>query len=402
MFVRVLNIVVFIFLITFTKNIRAQSEHSQLPKFLQNSFFEVNIGVINYPFSQAHLEEGFTFHSVQIPPIAVRLVLFGYQINKNLSYQISYMRPVVWMKYKYTVDELQFDHLLDLRVWMNYASLSMKYKHSLNKRLAMFAEGAYTIVTRNGYTGWYGTVIKNAKYSSVQIGGGLTYELDKKWGLSLSGIFTPQNKKEKQPHTSFISTGFSYHLQAYTKKQVEKTSKSSNFYPKQIIQLGFSSNAFGFGVNNFLERVYLFWGGKVQVNHGLSVTYQRNIFHSSKVFSMDWGANFSIWKSELNNETFITLSVFPVLRFTFLRTRSADAYLFYSVAGPTFISHISIDGVNTGGHFTFQDNMGVGLFFGRQKKYNAEIRIGHYSNGNILPRNPGIKIPLTFNLGFTF
>ncbi len=402
MFKNALKLLLIILIISIASIAKAQNERSQLPTFLQKSYFEVNVGIINYPFNQAHLENGFTFHSLQVPPIAVRLVLFGYQFNKSFSARISYMRPVAWLKYHYTVDELTFDHLLNLQVWMNYASLNLKYEHALNKKFSVFAEAGYSIVTRNGYTGWYGTVVKNAKFSSLQLGAGLSYHLNKKWELQLSSVFTPENKKEKQPYTSFVSAGFTYRLQAYPEMQQEEAKDSNHIHPKQMIQFGFSSNSFGYGVNNFLEKSYLFWGGNAEVNHGFSATYQRNIFYSTKFFSMDWGVSFSLWQSELNKDSFFTFSVFPVLRFTFLRTTKADAYLFYAVAGPTYISKKMIDAIDTGGHFTFQDNMGLGLFFGEQRKYNAEIRIGHFSNGNILTKNPGIKIPLSFNLGFAF
>ncbi|HKH63798.1 MAG TPA: acyloxyacyl hydrolase, partial [Flavitalea sp.] len=96
------------------------------------------------------------------------------------------------------------------------------------------------------------------------------------------------------------------------------------------------------------------------------------------------------------------LSVFPLFRFTFIRTRPADLYFYYSVAGPTFISKTKIDDVNTGKHFTFQDLMGLGIFSGKNRNINAEVRIGHYSNGNIFPYNEGVKVPLTFNLGYAF
>ena len=402
MLVRDLKLLLIVFLILCLTNIKAQNKRAQLPKFLQNSYFELNVGAINYPFSQFHLEEGFTFHSTQIPPAAVRLVLFGYNFNKSLSAQITYMRPVIWMKYSYTVDDLTYDHLLDLRVWMNYAALTFKYNHELNERFSIFAEGGYSIVTRNGYTGWFGTVVKNAKYNSIQMGGGLSYKLNDKWKLSLSANYTPENKKEKQPHTSFISTGFSYHLQPYSQKKLDKASNSGHFYPDQMIQLGYSGNAFSYGINNALEKAYLFWGGKAEVNQGITFNYQKNIFHSAKVFSMDWGVNLSLWESNIQKEKFLTLSIYPLLRFTFLRSKITDAYIYYSVAGPTFISHVVIDKINTGGHLTFQDNVGLGVYFGKQRTYNAEIKIGHYSNGNISTKNPGIKIPLSFNIGFTF
>jgi hypothetical protein len=46
--------------------------------------------------------------------------------------------------------------------------------------------------------------------------------------------------------------------------------------------------------------------------------------------------------------------------------------------------------------------MGLGIFAGTNRQVNAEVRIGHYSNGNIFPDNEGVKVPLTFNVGFTF
>ena len=96
------------------------------------------------------------------------------------------------------------------------------------------------------------------------------------------------------------------------------------------------------------------------------------------------------------------ISTYPVLRFTALRTKPVDLYFDYSVAGPTFITRTNIDGRDTGRHFTFQDFMGVGLFTNQTRRFNAEVRIAHYSNGNLFPRNPGVTVPLGFNIGYTF
>ena len=46
--------------------------------------------------------------------------------------------------------------------------------------------------------------------------------------------------------------------------------------------------------------------------------------------------------------------------------------------------------------------MGFGIFFGKQRKYNFEMRIMHYSNGNIFTDNAGVAIPIQFTLGKTF
>jgi hypothetical protein len=72
------------------------------------------------------------------------------------------------------------------------------------------------------------------------------------------------------------------------------------------------------------------------------------------------------------------------------------------LAGPAFISKANLDGHDTGKRFTFQDFMGCGLFTGKKRQWNVEMRIAHFSNGNIFPKNDGIMIPLTFNLGYSF
>jgi hypothetical protein len=77
-------------------------------------------------------------------------------------------------------------------------------------------------------------------------------------------------------------------------------------------------------------------------------------------------------------------------------------YFSYSLAGPTLMSDTVIDGRDTGERFTFQDFMGVGMFFGKERRLNAELGIKHYSNGNIFTQNASIKIPLTLTLGLTF
>jgi len=85
-----------------------------------------------------------------------------------------------------------------------------------------------------------------------------------------------------------------------------------------------------------------------------------------------------------------------------VRTNPLEFYLSYSLAGPTLITRTIIDDEETGRRFTFQDFMNVGVFLGRTRRITAEVRITHYSNGNLFPQNPGVTIPLGFYLGSTF
>ena len=73
---------------------------------------------------------------------------------------------------------------------------------------------------------------------------------------------------------------------------------------------------------------------------------------------------------------FIPLSAFPLFRFTFLRTKPADVYFYYSVAGPTFISKHVIDSIDTGKRFTFQDLMGMGVFTAGTETLMPKLRLG--------------------------
>ncbi len=140
----------------------------------------------------------------------------------------------------------------------------------------------------------------------------------------------------------------------------------------------------------------------MQVNKGVLLNYQRNVFHARKTFSMDVGASLGYWKSNKKTEEFFTASLYPVLRLTAVRRKTFDMYLYYSVAGPTYISKYIIDDKQTGKHFTFYDFMGLGLFTGKKRNIVTQLSIGHYSNGNIFPDNAGVKIPLTLNVGYTF
>lgn len=401
----------FLFVINSVSTI-AQDDRAQLPLALRNAYFGVSIGSINYDFGasqfMAHAPAGYTFNSVDVNHPAVRLVLYGYEFNKYLSAQLTYMRPVSWVFYYYNTDLAQNTRS---SVWMNVGGLTLKPQLPITERISLNGEFGLGIVTRHGFSDSKDNpIIKGVTYASVLMGAGVNYHINDNWQLTLSTAYTPQKKSVDQPATTFIGVGFNYKLKTVSDKKLQKGAETGYTNPKQWLQIGYSSNILGYGVNNTLEKAVLFWGGDAEVYRGLSLTYQRNIFHSAKYFALDWGITAASWQtkgagtglSNPNKQDFFTLSVFPVARFNFLHTRPLDAYFYYSVAGPTYISKRIIDGNDTGEHFTFQDTMGAGVFFGENRNWNAEIKIGHYSNGNIFPQNAAVKIPLSLNVGYAF
>jgi len=377
---------------------RKQDKRTQYAAFLSDSWFGVNVGYINYPFSHLQLEPGYVAESVHIPHAAVRVILFGHQFNRYLSAQISYMRPVNWVQYKNVNGDQE-----NYSVWMNEAGLTLRSKAPLSKKISMYGEGGLGIITRSGFEIDSLPVVKDANYASVLLGGGVEYLLNKNWDLILGVAWSPAQGKVKQPSTVFFSGGFNYTMRSLSKEKVEKNANSGFIFPGNLLQIGYTTNRLGYGVNNFVsKKIPIFWGGEAQIGQGVSMQYQRNIFHTITVFSLDWGANLSWWRSQKNKDEFFTLSLFPLFRFTVIRSKTTDLYFNYSLAGPAFISRTIIDDRNTGKKFTFQDFMGMGIFAGKDRNINAELRIAHYSNGNIFPQNAGVKIPLSFNMGFAF
>jgi hypothetical protein len=372
---------------------------AQYPAILADSYVTLNIGYIDYPFSSRQLEPGHSVQSVQVPHLAVQAVLFGHHFGKYLSAQGAYMRPIEYVRYS-NVDGPGNSQT----AWMHFGTATLLGRVPLHPRLSVYGEGGLAITSRRGFQVAGAPVMPNAHFTSVLLGAGVEYQASRTADIVFGLAYVPAKASLNQPQTTFGSAGVRFNMRKLPVDKVRETVEAGFPFPANLLQVGYSTNAFGYGANNLVSnKMRIFWGGHVEVGRSLaSVNYQRNLFHTKKVFSIDLGGSVSHWESNGRQERFTTLSVYPVLRFTVVRTKPADFYAFYSVAGPTYISREIIDELDTGGRFTFQDFMGVGVFIGANRRFNAELNLNHYSNGNILQENAGVKIPLTFKLGLTF
>lgn len=387
-----------VFLLLHTIMVAAQDNRTQSPWFLTDLSVGVNIGYIHYPFSSSHLNRGYTAGSLEIPRTAVRITLLDRPIVKDLSVRVTYMRPVNW-PYYYDINGDKKKH----SVYMNFGGITFKSAIPVNKKISIHGEAGLGVVTRKGFQVDGANVLDDLVYATLLSGAGITYQRNKKWSFNASVTYAPGNKKNNHPSTLFYSGGFLYTMRKLSPEKAEAAAKAGYVFPKHLIQVGYATNGVGRGVNRFLANgaVPVFWGGAKWLD-GLMLQYQRNIFHTRKVFSMDVGFSAGFWKSSEQKQGILTLAVFPAFRFTLLRTKPADFYFYYGVPGPCFISRTEVDGIKAGSHFTFQDLMGIGSFIGKGRRWNVETRIGHYSNGNIFPDNPGLGVPLTFCAGYTF
>jgi len=378
---------------------------AQLPGWMQPVYLDLSYGLLHYPFSEQQLEPGYELTSLHNPPAAIKLGA-GYRFNPYLSAQLSYLFPTAWVEYTYRFG----DRDITRPIWTNVGAAGLVGTIPLASRWSASLELGTALMTRKGFRDpEQQQVVNDASFVTLYTGANLRYHLSESFGIQLQGNYMPASAKHRHPSTLFAGGGVSYRLQPLSTEQLAKTARSGRNYPHQWVQLGYSSNAVGYGINDFFsgEVLRIFWGGSVPVQQGISLQYQRNVFHTARWFAVDLALNASWWEAQPTQESvqpeqFITLSVAPVFRVNVLYTPVADAYLFYSVAGPSYISSTKVNGFDLGTRFVFMDTMGAGLFFGTSRQYNAEFKIGHYSNGNLFPQNAGVKVPLALHLGYAW
>jgi hypothetical protein len=371
---------------------------TQYPPFMADSYFSFTVGSIGYLFSGTQLEPGFQAESIDKPRLAVRVDFFGHHFTRNLSAQVTYMRPVRFVGYN------NVNGTATTRQVSNaYAGLTFVWDVPLNARVSAYGEGGYGVTSRSGFEIDGKTALQPAHYAAGLLGGGFAYHATPNTDVMFGATYSPGRKSFSQPSTRLFTTGIRYHMRPLPAAEVEDNREAGFAFPENIIRLGYATNLLSYGANDFFSRtIPIFWGGNVETRLGFTVDYERNMFHTKKWFAFDLGVNVASWESNKNADIFRTASVYPLFRFFLARTQPADLYFSYSLAGPTYVTRIVIDGLETGERFTFQDFIGVGAFLGKTRHMNAEIGIRHYSNGNLFTTNASIRVPLTLMLGLAY
>ena len=370
----------------------------QYPTGLANSYVTVHVGAIGYAFSDRQLEPGHSVGSIEVPHTAAGVVLFGHHFGNYFSLQGSYMRPIKYVRYQ-NLDGSD----ATAKVWMHFGMVSAQVRLPINERVAVFGEGGLGITSRRGFDIGDGVGIKNAHFASVLVGGGIEYRVNRTIDLLVGSTVIPARSQDNNPATIFTSAGVRFNMRPLPPELVAESAAAGFVFPKTVVQAGFATDAVGFSVNHFFSKtVPIFWGGDVKVKRNVaSLSAERNLFHTKKIFAVDVGGSYSEMRSQ-DNDGFRAFSFFPVLRFTVVRTKPADVYVSFSQAGPTYISRVVIDGLETGSHFTFQDFMAAGVFLGPHRRLNLELNLNHYSNGNLMSANAGVMVPLALKLGYAF
>lgn len=376
----------------------APDERTQYPLLLLDSFVGFNLGSIDYSFSSHQLEQGFRVNTVHVPHAGAGIVLFGHHFGHGISAQLGYTRPVEWVKYR-GVNGGANSH----SVWMTIGSLSLRARRSVTPRLSLYGDAGLAFVSRRGFLFDGVVAVAHERYVAPIFGAGLEYPLNPTWDAVAGLTYVPGRSQLRQPSTAFSAVGLRYNLRPLTAERVAHARQGGYVFPRRLVQATLTTNLLGYGLNNAVSStVPVFWGGNVQIARGVGVRVQQNVFHTRSRLALDLGVTASVLKTFETGEHLVAVAAYPLIRWTFLRRSAADVFVSYSIAGPSYLSKRAIDRHDNGSRFTFQDILGIGMFVNSRRDVMIGLDIGHYSNGNLFPANPGIKIPATLTVGRSF
>jgi lipid A 3-O-deacylase len=104
--------------------------------------------------------------------------------------------------------------------------------------------------------------------------------------------------------------------------------------------------------------------------------------------------------SSHNNATNI-YAIAPVIRYLFDQYYLLTPYFELSI-GVGYLTQTHFAQRNLGMHFTFQDQLGLGLAFGKEQQISMGAHALHYSNASLSRHNGGITIPLMLDIAYQF
>lgn len=374
-----------------------KDDRSQLPAFFRNSYVGLTVGYPDFGFTNVNLENNFIATRIQNPYVGLRLYL-GHYFNPYIALQLSLMRPIRWVHYSGILPNISNS------VWMSLFGITARPTWPITDRISLHGEAGLGIISRHGFDINKVTAVSHATIATLLTGAGLTVAITPNWHLGTELIYTLANHSQKQPPIFYGGLTF-YYLITPTSSNNSTDNSTHYYFPLNFIQLGFFTNAFFYWeVDRYFAPPYIpvFFEADVKTRNGIYLMYERNLYHTRKTFSLDWGVSVSRWQTTNLGNVFYAFSIFPALRIWIIRSNYVDFYFTYSIAGPTLLTRKNLEGMDTGELFTFQDFMGIGLFLGKSKRFNVNVKITHYSNGNLFPLNPGVEVPLTLAFGFTF
>jgi hypothetical protein len=136
--------------------------------------------------------------------------------------------------------------------------------------------------------------------------------------------------------------------------------------------------------------------------------FQLMMFYDPDVFKwrqfnvyFDGGYSHFWNKHPCRNNNINIYSLAPVIHYAFKQRGILFPYLELSI-GIAYLNQTRMEKRNLGIHFSFQDRLGIGAFFGAAQRLFMGIHAVHYSNAHLSSHNSGLTVPLEFDIGYRF
>ncbi len=377
----------------------------KMPRFFNHSWLGLNIGVKNTDFTAADFQSGFDF-STKDDTLVAMAVNIGHYITPNWAWSLSLMRGVHSNKFSDPDPEAVAGMDISSEtgsVSETLLALSILPMLHLPNDVDVYAQAGVGMISRDGFSLQGIPVVSDANIVTGVLGAGVIYGLHYDWQLVFSALYALPVDSEQQPGIFYAAIGMNY-LLVEDKKTVPQ--KSDAIFPLNFIEISYVNDDWFYidAAPYFTPPtgIPIFFDGSIKVAQGLELIYERNFFHTARYFSLEWGAAIAAWQTCDLQQDFYTVSIFPELKWWLWRSPRADFYFSYSLAGPSYISNRYLDDQDAGSHFTFQDFLGFGAFLGQDKQISVSLKIVHYSNGNLLPNNPGVDVPVMLGIALRF
>ena len=326
-------------------------------------------------------------------------MLIGHQFTPYFSVQAHYLRPVQYLAYRNINGADVSGH-----VWMHFGGVTAKTQVPLGRRASVYGEAGLGLTSRRGFDFGTTPVVRDAHFANALLGGGIEYHVNRKWDLLAGTLLSTGNEDQNQPRTFFTSGGFRYTMRELPADVVERQPGGGVFLPRAHAagELHDRRRSATASTPSSRRRCRSSGVATCWYRGDSPCTTNRTSFTPARYSASTSARAPASGRAATTPSGSARCRSIPLFRFTLLRTRPADVYFAYSLAGPTYMSKSVVDGRATGNAFTFQDFMGMGFFLGPKRHLNVGVKINHYSNGNIFTENAGVKIPYTFNVGYTF
>lgn len=136
---------------------------------------------------------------------------------------------------------------------------------------------------------------------------------------------------------------------------------------------------------------------------GMDYTFYR--FEKSSRQHLSIGASYTyIGSNASGDDSLHAITIFPQLTLLADERSWGKPFFFVRALGPTYITATRLGAQRQANHFTFQAQVGAGVYLDRTENGRGFLSLSwkHYSNGSFFSPNDSIDLPVLLSIGLKF